>query len=157
MSDADILAAIHSKFTDYVKDGDGTVYFTGGVFKGPPEALTPFNRSVMWHVARTGAPPEGAKTLSNVMRLDIFEAKCFWQRSALAEARETNEDDLYILSHDLPGAFWGDATLGGFVSDLDIFNVRYDLEAWPQNSDTLWRTLTFEIHVKVLEGETISA
>lgn len=156
MSDMDIVTAIHNNLTGYVKSGDSSPYFSK-VFKGPTEGLTPMDKTAAWTYRREDVPPEGAKTMGTTMRLDVFEVKCFWLRRGMEESRENLEDDVYVVSHGLPGVFWADATLGGYVSDVDVVNKRFGLEAFPELSENYYRTLTFELLVKVLEGEAISA
>lgn len=158
MADSDITAAIHSKLEAYVKDGDAAPYFQK-VFKGPAEGLAPIERMVLWEYVESRTPPEGAKTLGNTMRLDVFRVMAFWPRTPIEAVRESFEDDVYVVSHGLPGDFWGDATLGGYVTDLDIpeESKRVSLDRYPDIDGPYWRILTFEIHVKVLEGESISA
>src|SRR5512139_534097 len=99
MADSDITARIHEILTDYVRAGDVTSrpYFSA-VFKGPSEGLTPANKLAQWEYLGSRTPAEGAKTLGNTMRLDIFRVKVFWTRTALNEARESFEDDAYVVS-----------------------------------------------------------
>jgi hypothetical protein len=157
MADSDITAAIHSKLVGYVLSGSSAPYFSK-VFKGPNEGLAPLPKMAAWEYNRSETPPHGAKTFGNTMRVDVFRVLCFWPRLPLDGARETFEDDVYVVSHDLPGEFWADATLGGYCTDLDIpeSSKRTSFDRYPDIDGPFWRTFTFEVHITVLEGEAIS-
>lgn len=158
MADSDILSAIHSKLTGYTLGAASDAYFAK-VFKGPSEGLAPINKLASWEYVRSQDPPQGSKTFGNTMRQDVFKITCYWQRTPLEEGREDFESDLYTVSHELPGEFWADCQLGGYVTDLDIpeSSKRVSLERYPDIDGPYWRTFTFDLLILVLEGEAIAA
>ena len=157
MADRDIFARIDAILDGYQFTGE-TAPFFAKVFRSEPLNLTPANRLCAYWVQDIHDPPEGSMTFGNWMYEHTIRVKCFWQLTPDEGTRENRELELFTVSHELPGLFLGDVSLNGTVTDCLVANFLVETEQWPPYVDNpgWWRTLTFDLHVKNLEGEVIT-
>lgn len=157
MADAEIFSRIHTILSGYVLTGEGTPFFTK-VWQGDPLALAPANRLCAYWNTGINDPPEGKMTFGNWMRQHTVRVKCFWLPAGHPDGRASTELEVFSVSHELPGEFFGDTTLDGNVTDCIPEDIVIETEQWPVGSDSpLYRTVTFDLRIKVLEGEAITA
>lgn len=113
-----------------------------------------------WYLGNA-EPPVGGMTLKKRMNVARYQVMCFWHRRIEIGALEPWEEQIQAADENLRTAFWGDFTLNGEVTDLDITDTTVDYGFFPLQvtnaSQVLFRTLDFELQVRDLEGEPINA
>ena len=156
MADAEIFRRIDEILEGYVLEGEAKPYFAK-VYRGNPEGLMPMNRLCAYWNLQVVDPPEGKMTLTTWMRQHVVRVKCFWLPTPLEETRENRELEIFSVSHELPEAFWGDVGLNATVTDCIPTDIQIETEQFPLGSDSpMFRTVTFDLQLKILEGGTIS-
>lgn len=128
------------------------------VVVGEPLALGPDGApfACFWYLGDTD-PPEGRRTLANIMSLERFQVMCFWHRQMELGTLEALETEIWQANRTLKAAFRGDSSLNNEATDLDITDSQVDYGVFPIDGATFFRTLEFELQVKSLEEEAISA
>lgn len=148
----DIITSISTLLT-----ANTTPVFT--VVHGEPLALAPDGSpfACYWYLGRTD-PPEGRRTLRNVMYAARFRVICLWHRPLEIGSFTAMEDEIGTADDSLRAAFRGDSTLNGTATDLDISDSQVDYGAFPLQGEgsAIYRSLEFDLLVTSLEGETIA-
>jgi len=130
------------------------------VHVGEPLALAPDYSpwACFWYDGES-EPPEGGQTLGNVMVYERFQVMCLWHRRVEPTTLEALEKEIWDANRSLKAAIWGDSTLGGLVTDLDVSDSVTDYGLFPLQgvaNAPFYRTLEFQIFVKDLEAEAIA-
>ena len=94
-----------------------------------------------------------AKTLNKIMVTQIWTVRCFWRVPAGAKARENLELEIWNACRAIQSGFYGDAQLGGNVTDLDISLAS---GGWSEISGNTFRTISFNLELQDLEAESIA-
>lgn len=130
------------------------------VLEGEPLGLAPDGSPFVcfWYLGDTD-PPEGRRTLGNIMSLERFQITCFWHRVMEIGSLPGLEAEIWSANRTLKAAFRADSTLNGAATDLDITDSQVSIGAFPLQGEgaALYRTLEFELEIKSLEEEAISA
>lgn len=128
------------------------------VFEGEPLGLGPDGSpfACFWYLGDTD-PPEGGMTFTNVMVMERFQIICFWHRVLEIGSLPGLEAEIWSANRTLKAAFRADSTLNGAATDIDITDSQVDYGVFPLDATAMYRTLEFELLVKSLEEEAISA
>lgn len=132
------------------------------VISGNPIAL-PADGSpwaAYWYDGR-GDPVEGPMTLGNRMNTYRYTVRCFWNRQPELVTQENFQDEIAVADQSLRAAFWGDTTLDGDATSLDISDSQTEPDGFfpiqAARGDQRWYyTLEFSLSVVDLEGEAIA-
>lgn len=156
MADADTFDRIHAILTNFQLSGETAPFFKV-IYPGDPLAIGPQNRTCAYWVLDLHEPDEGPMTFDNWMYEHSVRVKCFWLPQPLDSGRNRVEREIFSVSHELPGDFLADVKLGGYVESCIPEDIVMETEQWPPGVDSpLFRTLTFDLKLKNLEGEAIT-
>ena len=93
------------------------------------------------------------KTLNTVMVTQVWTVRCYWRVPAGVKARENLELEIWNACRAVQAGFYGDAQLGGNVTDLDISLAGI---GWTEISGNTFRTISFNLELQDLEAESIA-
>lgn len=132
------------------------------VISGNPIAL-PADGSpwaAYWYDGRED-PNEGSMTLTTRFNAYRYTVRCFWNRQPELVTQENFQDEIAVADQSLRAAFWGDYTLSGDATRLDISDSQTEPDGFfpiqAARGDQRWYyTLEFSLMVHDLEGETIA-
>jgi hypothetical protein len=156
---SEFTTTLHETLQNYTLPGASSTYFTK-VFKGNPGALMPTSRPLArWLVASVGEPPEGPRTMGNVMRVAVFRVFCYWPLSGAEGSTQDTEDDILRVMVDLPPQLIDptldhtDFTVADLpVAALTLENVQpRELDFPPGSQEVQVNVFQFEIHARLLE------
>jgi hypothetical protein len=156
---AEFTTTLHETLQNYTLPGASSSYFAK-VFKGNPGALMPTGRPLArWLVASVGEPPEGPRTMGNVMRVAVFRVFCYWPLSGAEGSTQDTEDDILRVMVDLPPQLIdptltsSEYTVAGItVRALTLESVQpRELDFPPGSQDAQVNVFQFDIHARLLE------
>jgi hypothetical protein len=130
------------------------------VFPGEPLGLPlggPY--AAFWYLGRGIGTRSGEMSMGNAMITESWSFACWWPREPERATLERWENDISDADQAIQTAIRGDSQLSGLCSDLWVDGSSVGYRSFPLGSQpkSLYRALTFTVHIEDLEGEAIAA
>lgn len=150
---------LHTVISQFHLAADSTALFAK-VFKGDPNALTVTGGKPMarWQAVGSENAPEGARNLRGDRMFDArFNVSCYWPLTAVEGAGESQEDAIAETMVGLPAEIVAITPNTYTLADLlvavvTVETVTVQRAFLHQTSEFEYRTLSFDVHARVLEA-----